>query len=343
MTTFTNASINISIQPKVIELIRLNIPALALLPRWETSEEMLKWDLNIGGAGATGESVNASVTAFTDDTVDALSLPIAANRIRSSFQVNEVKYTAAQTAARNGSPQELADLMNYSSASAQREILRKLGAAIFTGTGIASDGGVVGFRAPITTEATGTGTAPKKTTSTDSYAGITPVTTNYEKWTNLVYSNFGTLTRAKLRGFESDLMQGKTTGVPGTYNTLIMSPATASLWLAAFDVAGTTFMQNRQDADLGYGNIKYNGAPVIEDMNLADGEIHFVDMNDVRLYSFNQAMGKFMSDGVPTQGLNLYAKILPSDNPQAIKFAMFGMFQLQIRERRAHSVIKGVA
>lgn len=343
MTTFTSSSIIVSIQPTIADLVQLNVPALAAMPRWETSEESIKWDFNIGGAAATGEAVTASVSAFTADTVDQLTLPIAAHRIRSSFQILETKYTAAQAAARNGSPKIFADLIEYASSSAKREILSKLGNLIFTGTGNAASGGVVGLRSIVATEATGTGTAPKKTTSTDSYAGYAPTTSGYEKWTNQVYSNFGSLTKAKLREFTAAFVQGSITGTPGTYNTLVMSPATASLWLAAFDSATTTQVNNRGVSDLGYGELAYNGRPIIEDPNLADGEIHLIDTNAIRLYSFNESVRPEFAEGTPTQGLNLYIKQLPSDNPQMVKMAMYGMFQLQVRERRAHAVIKGVA
>jgi hypothetical protein len=343
MAILTPAAINISIQPSVVELQRLNIPSLRYFTRFETGETKIDWDLNIGGAGSVGEAVTASVTSFSDDTVDRLSLPIASFRLRSSFQVSEVAFTAAQTAAQNGSPDELANLMTLSSAGAQREILRAIGSKIFTGVGNAADGGLIGLQAQTVAEAVGSGTNPKKTTSTTSYGGIAPTTAGYEKWTNLIYSNFTTLTRAKLRAFESDLLQGATTGVPGTYTHIFMSPTTAGLWLTAFDGAATQFVNVRQDADLGTGNLMYNGYPVIQDPNVPVGEIYFVDMSLVRLYSFNQSMAPGFSEGRPAEGLNMYVKSLPSDNPQMLKFAQFCMVQLQVKERRGLSILKGVA
>ncbi len=336
MTVYTSGVIQIPIQPSVVELVRLNVPLLAALPKWQTPDESLKWNVNVGGATVIGEAVTATVTNYSDDTVTGASLPIAQDRLRSSFSVLETKYT--QAAARG--TDELANLLDYSAETAKREILQALGRLITTGVGNSASGGILGLRQAVSAS-TGGGTPAPKGASTVAYAGIDPATSGYEKWTSLVYNATGALTAKKLAIFEADLLQGTTTGVPGSYNVLVMSPTTA---IAYADIADTTNAQPASAVlDLGYGLKAYKGRPIVEDANVPDGEIHFVDTNVVRLYSFDQASAPGMSNEMPSDGLLLYVKQMPSDNPQLLKFGMFGMFQLQIRERRCHAILKNVS
>lgn len=339
MAILLDGTIVVPIQPNIVELRKNRIPLLGALPKWQTSDELLKWNANIGGATATGEAVTSDVTTFSDDEVDPASLTIAQHRIRSSFQILETKFTAAQARGQD----ELVNLISYSGQAAVREIFRSTATALITGTGNAASGEIIGFNTEAGAATANAGT-PGKNKTTNAYAGIDPTTKTL--WTNLVYTSMGALTRKKLRDFEVDLIQGVTTGSPGTYTHLIMSPATATAYMEAFNLqytqVATEVNPARRDIDLGYGMLMYNGAPVLEDISVPDGEIHFVDLNEVRLYSFNQAEGEGMSEERPTDGLLLYVKGLPSNNPQNLKFAMFGMFQLQVRSRNAHSVIRGV-
>lgn len=336
-------SIVVPIQPSVVELARLNIPTLGVLAKWQTSNETIKWDANFGGQTATGESVNASVNTFGQDAVDGASLPIATHRLRASFQIHEVKFTAAAEAARNGSPDELANLLDYSSQGARREILRSLGSQIFVGTGAAASGGVIGLEATVATQRdANSGAILNKTVSTVNYAGINPVTAGYEKWTSLIHANFGKISKGKLRDLDVDIRNGSTSGVPSSYDAIVMNPSTANLYLAEFDAAYSGQRQPLEGADMGYGRLSFNGRPVIEDPNCSPSVMHFIDSTQIRLYSFNQEEGALFSDETPVEGLLTYVKVLPSDNPQMVKLALFGMYQLQLRDRSALTTVKGI-
>jgi hypothetical protein len=332
MVVIADNAINVLIQPDVVELNRINVPVLGAIEKWETSEEYLKWDINVGGAAVVGEAVTVDVTDFSGDNIVGAALPIGAFRLRSSFYVDATKYAAARFAADNGSPDELHDLFAYSSKGAQREILRTLGQKIFSGTGIAADGGIVGLESTVATSASNK--------STVTYAGLAPGT--YGRWTSLVATSFGALTRAGLRGFESDLREGETLGIPSQYTHVIMSPTTATLWLAAWDETAITQVDQRGIADLGYGTPAFNGRPVVQDPNVADGTIHFVDLSQVRLYTFAQGRPDEFGEGVPVDGLNLYMKELPSSNPERAKIAVYMKAQLQLRDRTGLATIKGV-
>lgn len=339
MATYSPNVIQIPVQLNPVELARLNKPLLAAVQKWTTPDEALKWNANFGGASATGESVTASISNFSSDTVDQASLPIGSYRLRSSFQILTTKFTQAQ--ARGGDA--LANLLSYSSMAARREIITTLGQKIVTGTGSSGDGGVVGINAIASALTANTGT-PGKQTSTNAYANIDPTVAGYEKWTNLVYDSFGALTAKKLAEFDADLRQGTTTGVPSSYDVLVMSPVTAVKYVEVFSDAVQTTVAPVAGVDLGVGMKTYNGKPIIEDPSITDGEVHFIDSSQVRLYSFNQAQAgaNDMNEEQPYEGILLYAAPLPSDNPQMLKYAMYGMFQLQLRDRSAHSVLRGI-
>jgi hypothetical protein len=320
----------------VVDLARLNVPALGTLSRYSTGDFAVKWPASFGGATATGESTGTDVTTFSDEAADLATLPIGSIRIRSSFQVLETDFTQAMLRGQDA----LSNLIEYSSKGAQREILSKVGTVIFSGAGTTADGGVYGLETLYSTLDTGTGTSPVKTFSTNAYGAIDPAT--YPKWTNLVYDNTGSITRKKLRTFESDLLQGTTSGVPSNYTILYMSPATAGAYLDEFDAATTAMVNVNQGADLSYGRLSYNGRPVVEDIHVPDGVILFVNLPEVRLYSYNQAQEPGFSSEMPVEALYFYMKELPSSNPQMNKFAMWLMPQLVVRDRTAVSVMKGI-
>lgn len=325
MATYTQGTINLSIEPKLAELDQLNVPMLGRIARYSTAQTAVKYNVNVAGATATTELVTANATTVSADNLKPASLPIGTYRLRSSFSVNEIQL--AEMASQGEAP--LGNLLELSSMGAKREIIQSLGAGIFQGTG-ANFGGVLGLGTLYSAV-----TAKKSTTA---YAGLDPAVD--AQWTTYVSTAFGSLTKAKLRAFSADYRQGSTTGVPATFTALVMSPTTALIYAAAFDSATVINAQYTDAADLGVRGLSFEGRPVVEDVNIADGVILFVNEADLRLYSFRQTNGG--SQDKPEQGLLIYAKEMPSSNPQEVQFALYGMFQLALMERRSVGVLTGV-
>jgi hypothetical protein len=326
MAIYTSGTINLSIEPKLAELDQLNCPMLGRISRYSTAQTAVKYNVNVAGATASTELVTADVTSTSADTIKPAQLPIGTYRVRSSFSINEVQI--AEMASQGEAP--LGNLINLSSEGAKREILQTLGAGIFLGTG-SNYGGVLGLGSLHSAV-----TAKK---STVAYAGLDPAVD--AAWTTLVSTTFGSLTKAKLRAFSADYRQGTTTGVPATFTALVMNPATALIYAGAFDGATVISANYTSPADLGVRGLTFEGRPIVEDVSVPDGVIYFVNENDLRLYSFRQT-NEGGSQDRPEAGLLIYAKEMPSDNPQEVKFALYGMFQLALMERRSVGVITGV-
>lgn len=336
MTIYASNVLQVPIQPTPVELARLNVPFLGVLTRFITSDQTLRWNANFGGSTATAKAVIEDHGAPTADKVDQASLPIGQRRFEDGF---ELLTTNISTAAARGQD-VLANMVQYSVGTKRRELLKKLGSAVINGTGSAADAGIIGIANLVATSA-GAG-ASNKQKATGAYAGVNPATAGYELWTSLVYTNFGDPTQKKLNEFAADLLQGMTTGVPSSYDMLLMSPMTAIKYGEVFNTVADMNTTAVGGIDLGYGTKKFANKPVIEDPNVPNGEIYFIDSTQLRLYSFDELNAPYMNDETPVDSLMFYSGMLPVNNLQKKRWEVYGMFQLEVRDRTAVNVIKGV-
>lgn len=303
-------SLQLLVQEEVASLQLTQYPMVNRLAKKVTSQQVIKWNVNIGGSGATGELTTASVSTFSDDDYVAAILPIGGARTRSSFQLQKEDIAQAKVAGRGA----LRDLFASDINSGIRVILEALSTKIYTGSGIAADGGVIG----LVTAAAATG----------AYAGIDPATyTAWASYVNTAGSNRA-LTAALLYATEVGLMRRG-----GNYTAIYTTPEIAVKYkeLFAAQLSITNQLPAGQ-ADISYTGLTFSGRPIIQDIYCPANTLYFVDENEVALYSFAQ------NNSQDRQGLQFSIGELPSDNPDAEKYVVCTKAQLQLKNRA-----KGVA
>ncbi|MGJ3244947.1 MAG: phage major capsid protein [Elainellaceae cyanobacterium] len=328
MPTYNTGVLNLDISPRLETLEKLNVPFLGRIQRMMTPQSQIKWNVNVGGANSVGEAVTTDVSSYDSDAIKLAKLDIGEFRLRSSFSILETAYTEARARGVGA----LQNKLMLASQSAQREILSALGSNIFSGSGIAADGGIIGM-SQLYQNVT-------SNLSTDAYAGLDPATD--PKWTTLVYNSTGSLTKKKLRDFSADYRNGSTSGVPSRYSVVVASPSTVGKYLEVFDASTSLEGSYLSTADLGYNGARFEGRPIVEDPNLADGVMLFIDESDLELHNFDQVNESGMSEPQATDGIRMYMKELPSANPQRRQFAVFGMYQLALKERASMGVMSGI-
>ena len=206
---------------------------------------------------------------------------------------------------------------------------------IFTADGSAASGEFVGLG--------------KIHDDTYSYAGISPVT--YPLWKTLKLTgapagNGRALTKNLLLDLEELIQVNE-----GGYNLIVTSPNTAKKYNQLFDtvpgggLSGDSSMANRQ-VDLGHGNRTYNGAAILEDPMIPYGAMHFINTNDLDIYSFNmgavtpQSQQEFKV--VPALGLNVHVAELPSNNSAVQRFEMFVLPQMRLFNRKSVAAVTDI-
>ncbi|MEA5625309.1 phage major capsid protein [Nostoc sp. UHCC 0251] len=303
-------SLQLLVQEEVASLQLTNYPMVNRLAKKVTSQQSIRWNANVGGAGATGELTTASVSTFSDDDYISAILSIGGARLRNSFQLQLEDIAQAKLAGRG----VLRDLFAADINSAIRTIMEALSAKVYTGTGIAADGGVIG----LVTAAAAAG----------SYANIDPST--YSAWASYVN------TAGSNRALTADLMYATEVGIArkgGNYTAIYCSPEIAVKYkgLFAAQLSITNQLAPGQ-ADISYTGLTFSGRPLIQDIFAPSNTLYFIDENELALYSFAQ------DNSQNRQGLQFSIGELPSDNPDAQKFVVTTKPQLQLKNRA-----KGVA
>ncbi|MDZ8259458.1 phage major capsid protein [Nostoc sp. ChiQUE01b] len=303
-------SLQLLVQEEVASLQLTQYPMVNRLAKKVTSQQVIKWNANVGGAGATGELTTASVSTFSDDDYVAAILPIGGARLRNSFQLQKEDIAQAKAAGKG----VLRDLFAADINSGVRTILEALSTKVYTGTGIAADGGVIGL--------------VSAAAATGAYAGLDPA--SYSAWASYVN------TAGANRALTADLMYATEVGIArkgGNYTSIYCSPEIAVKYknLFAAQLSITNQLPAGQ-ADISYTGLTFSGRPIIQDVYAPAGTLYFVDENEVALYSFAQ------NNSQDRQGLQFSIGELPSDNPDAEKYVIYTKAQLQLKNRA-----KGVA
>lgn len=323
--------LNLLMQQEVARYdIRLH-PILARLIKRSTRQTQINWPVKFQGAASVGESINADVNDFSSDEADDASLPIGTNRLRSSFNVNDVALTQALATGVN----ELSNLFEVHFQDAVREILEALANEIYNGTGATADGGVIGMLQA----AGGAGTT---------YAGISQATR--PQWMSIVDDNGGVARALDKRMFDLmdiDIRMGQTLGVPSNYTAIYAGPNTALEYEELFDsLAGHAGAGAGETVDISYGDRAYKGRPIIEDPDCPEGQLFFVNEPEITLWTFDQP--GTLPPGRSTDqrsALNILMNVaeLARTNPDARKYAVVCKPQLQVRRRAAIARITDIA
>ncbi|MEA5603704.1 phage major capsid protein [Nostoc sp. UHCC 0252] len=303
-------SLQLLVEEEVASLQLTDYPMVSRLAKKNTSQQVIKWNANSGGATAVSESTGADVTTFSDDDYIAAILNIGNIRIRSAFLQQKEDVAQAKVAGKGA----LRDLFASDINSAIRSIMEKLSNYIYTGVGDNTTGGIVG----LVTAAAATG----------AYAGLDPAT--YPAWASHVSTN-GTnraLTAALLYDMEVAILRKG-----GRFTAIYTTPEIASKYKQVF--AANLSITNQLpagQADLGYTGLTFAGRPIIQDRFCPANTMYFVDESEVYLYGFAQ------SNTQSRQGLPISIEELAKTNPDADKYSVSLKAQLQLRNRA-----KGVA
>lgn len=323
-------SLSIQIDAKLTELDVLNMPMLQRLPKFRTAQKSLNWNANVGGATAVGEAVTADVTTYSSDQIRPAALPIGIHRIRSSFQIP--RGSMAQAAAHGEG--ELKNLLALSLKGASREIMQTVAGALYTGTGVAGNGGIVGLGAIHATVL-----ANK---STDAYAGIDPDDAGNALWTNYVNPLDAALTQGVMFDVAEEILEGNVTGTKGNYTAIYCRPSTATKYKKLFAAEASIQQPPYGVADLGYSSLSFEGRPIIQDPYCPAGVMYFVNEPELSLYSFADQV-TLQAENVPEQIVSIFLVPMPSTNPEMVNFAAYLKPQLKIERRSAVAVITGIA
>lgn len=299
-------SLQLLVDEVVSDLAYGEFPMIARLPKRVISQKAIKYNVNVNGATVTGEATTASVSTYSEDSVVGAQLSIGANRLRHSFTVQKEDIAEARSAGVG----VLRDLFGYEIRSGARALMESLSAKIYTGTGIAADGGVVGL------ETVFSATAP--------YAGIDPVT--YPEWLAALSTN-GTnraLTLALLVNLEAAIARKG-----GNYSAIYTTPEVVARYKELFAAnASINNVLPAGQADLGYTGLSYAGRPIIQDPYCPNNKMFLINEAEYTLFTFGQ------NNTVNQGGVQIAIDQLPSSNPDAENYVVYIKPQLKVANRK---------
>lgn len=331
MTTYVNGALNLDIQPNLVDVQGNDLyPMLNRIQKRTKTQTEIKWNADLGGAAATGEAVTALGT--TDSAVSSIvpaTLPIATHRFRSTFTLSTVQMTNAQSAGEGA----IAQLLALTARNAIRTICRSVATAMYAGTGIAADGGIVGLNgivAPVTAAL-----------ATSTYAGISQTT--YPRWSNYVNTagSNRALTQALLFKMSEEILGGVTLGVNSNYTAIYCHPTMATRYKTLFQASSELQAFGNGQVDLGYSGLSFEGRPVFTDPYAPTNTFYFVDESELFLHSYVEG-GNAYGDEQPANGLNFKIVELARNNPDAVQFAVVTKPQLQVQRRAAVAVLNAI-
>ncbi|UKO99369.1 phage major capsid protein [Nostoc sp. UHCC 0870] len=297
-------SLQLVVQEEIASLQLNQYPMLSRLTKKITSQRVIKWNANTGGASVTGEATTADVSSFSEDAVVGASLPIGTHRLRHSFQVQKEDIAEAAAAGKGA----LRDLFGYEIQSGIRAIMEALSGQVYTGTGLAAHGGVVGLGSVVANAA---------------YAGIDPAT--YTLWSAIFNTN------GSNRALTSALMLAMETAIArkaGNFTAIYTTPEIVAKYKELFNAnLGIINQLPAGQADLGYTGVTYAGRPIISDPYCPNNILYFVNEPEVTLYTFGQ------NNTQSREGMQVAIESLPSSNPDAEKYVIYVKPQLKVHNR----------
>lgn len=301
-----NKSLQLLVDEVVSDLSYGEFPMIARLPKRVISQKLIKYNVNVNGASVTGEATTANVSSYSEDSVVGAQLSIGSTRLRHSFTVQKEDIAEARTAGVGA----LRDLFGYEIQSGVRALMESLSGKLYTGTGIAADGGVVGLETVFDAVA--------------SYAGIDPAT--YTQWVPAISTN-GTnraLTLKLMVDLEAVIAR-KGANYTAIYTTPEMVARYKELFAANASISNTL---PAGQADLGYTGLSYAGRPIIQDPYCPNNKLFFVNEREYSLFTFAQ------NNTQTREGVQVAIEQLPSSNPDAENYVVYVKPQLKVANRK---------
>lgn len=289
----------------VSELAYGEFPMIARLPKRVISQKTIKYNVNVNGASVTGEATTASVSTYSEDAIVGAQLSIGTNRLRHSFTVQKEDIAEARAAGVG----VLRDLFGYEIQSGVRALMESLSGKIYTGAGLAADGGVVGLN----------------TVFDDGvYAGIDPVT--YTEWVPALSDNL--TNRALTLKLMVDL-EAAMARKGSSYSAIYTTPEVVARYKELFAAnASINNVLPAGQADLGYTGLSYAGRPIIQDPYCPNNKMFFVNESEFSLYTFSQ------NNTATNSGVQVAIEQLPSSNPDAENYVVYIKPQLKVANRK---------
>jgi hypothetical protein len=277
----------------------------------------------------------AGVDQNTGDTIQA-NLGIGSYKVYHQFSLNRVELVDARRRGTNN----IKRLFSHHIKAGLLTIRKKINNLIWTGTGIAADGGFVGF--------------PVVLDPAVPYANIDPVA--YPNWVPILDTSGANraLTRKILYDFHRVLQLEEV-----MYNTIVTSPLTSQVYNELFDTIAGNYqisgVTTRSAVDLAPGERHYDGVPIKTDKDCPVGQIVTFDSSCVELMSFDLAdadAGQLASFGLKDNfntiasaevgGLRINVALLPQTNPGTLTFQMFTIPQMKVENRRMVQAIRAL-
>lgn len=294
----------------------------------------IDWDVAMGnGATAIEPVTQDGADTATGDVVPA-NLRIGRYRIKHQFPISRIAIAEAATRA----PGELQDLFNAHVDRGLNEMFRRVNTLIHTGDGTAASGEFIGLSAIANNSL--------------NYAGINVATYPAWKALRLDGTPVGTA-RPLAKSLLLDLQEMLTMNESG-FDLIVCSPNTAKKYNALYDginggIQVNNALPNKQ-VDLGNGTRTYNGRPIIEDPQAANGIMWFLNSQDIDLFSFDMSTSpkpmsqtEFQVATVNAYGLNINIAELPSNNSAVRRFEIFTLPQMRVYNRKSVACISDLA
>jgi hypothetical protein len=290
----------------------------------------LYWNAIATGSTAVGVPMTtAGSSQATGDAVQA-TLGIGANKIYHQFDVSLVDLQNAKAAGVG----KLKNLFMQNMKGGLIAIRRKMNTALWAGTGLAADGGIIGMQTVLDPTAT--------------YANINPTT--YSQWVPIVTTAGAprALTRPILQDYTRILEEQETYS-----DALFCTPLMGQTYSALFDnVAGINSVMTESAkvamTDLGHLKRAYDGVPIITDPQMPNGQLVGIAPTDIEVLSMDLAdadSGQIAALGLKNNlnsiasaevgGMVVNVALLPQANPGIITFQMFVLPQLKVTNRRS--------
>lgn len=328
---YGDRTISLEIAPRMADVSGLTVmPLLTSLPKVTISQTAVQWNADLGGMTATGEPVTANATDDSSGTnIVAATLPIGINRFRHTFSVKTTKMAEAAAVGEGA----LAGLLAIAGKAAMAGITRSMAGAVYTGTGDAASGGVVGLASLHSTVV-----ASK---SSNAYAGIDPAT--YGRWTNYV-NTAGTnraLTTDLMMKMSEEVIGGSTVGTNNNWTRILASPAMCTRYKSLFQATSELNAQPNGLADVGYSGMSFEGRPIYMDPYCPANRLYFIDESALTLHTFYENGQAFGEEEV-VEGMIFKMVELSRVNPDAVQFGVVSKNQLAVSSRPAVAVLDGI-
>lgn len=338
-------AMNKVVENSVVDLRSNRVTTLANMQaanRFRTIKKTnIDWDVVVEGGGTAWVGIEAEdLTNNGEDNTVPANLRIGQYRLKHTFTISRTAIQEALTLA----PTDLKNLFQEKLDTGILQLAKQMNDVIWNGDGTAAKGGVIGLN--------------KVMDNTASYAGISTAT--MPKWVcpTLTNATPRALTRDLLLDFDymEDLEEVN-------YNYISVNPSVAKTYTKVFDqLAGagaiaytpkSTGSTSVQNVELGHGDIYYKGSPIVKENKQQPGQMVFMDMSQIWLYTFDMATDPDVTSGISKTGDAEFGRIvssmvngmqvnmseLPSNVPTVKKFELFVVPQLRVRNRRAIQVI----